>query len=260
MPDLRRCPQCGAPIAPDVSTDGLCSRCLLRLGLAAEDGNPSDAPAMATFAHAPCRILTLLGAGPAGRTYLAEQERPHRRLVAVTLIDITCTPDEAQKRIDGLLSRLLALDHPGLVPVFDGGITENRQAYLVSEYQPASSIVRYCERSGLAPAGRLLLFAAACDAVQHAHAAGLVHGHLAAANVLIAGRAPAVPRIGDFGVAFVAGKDVGVADDVEALRAVLAELLPRAEEPGFAGLLEDRGIQSAGQLADAARRLASGCA
>jgi serine/threonine-protein kinase len=224
MSDIRQCPECGSVLAADATADGLCPRCLLRLGLASDD-EAVGTPAEVLARQVRCRLLTLLGAGPHGPVYLAEQETPRFRLVVVKLIELDCEAEEARRRLDRILPSLLKLDHPGILPVLDGGAGD-RQVYLVSAYHPAASLLRHTSRSSLPVETRLQLLASVCDAVAHAHKAIEVHGHLVADNVLVPAREAASARVADFGCAALAGEPADVASDVSALRQLSTEVLP----------------------------------
>jgi serine/threonine protein kinase len=256
MTEPRRCPECHASLAPDLATAGLCSRCLLMLGLGfdrAPDATTAlPAPPRTTAAR---RILTLLGVGPHGRLYLAEQERP-RRLVAVKVFDrIVEVPGEAD-RVRALVEQLIALEHPAIVPVVDGGLTEDAHPYLVSEFLRGVTFDQYCRR--LRPSRRDLLsgLARVADAVQHAHDAGLAHGHLVGGNILAGAGHSSSLRVCDFGCAALAGERSSAAADVTALVSLMAEHAQGAGDDIRAATVG--GLQpTAGQLAAELRRLAA---
>jgi serine/threonine protein kinase len=254
MSDIRRCPECDSTLALDATADGLCPRCLLRLGLALGDdaaGTPAEA-----LGHLRCRLLTVLGAGPHGPVYLAEQETARGRLVVVKIIELDCDAAEARRRLDRGLPALLELDHPGIVPVLDGG-AGNRQAYFVSAYYPASSLLRHCDRAALPVETRLHLLASVCDTVAFAHEAGVVHGHLVADNVLVPGRDAAMPRVADFGCAALAGKSAEVAGDVSALRQLAMEVLSGEVCAAVVKMIDEKATQTAADLALVMQKAAS---
>lgn len=255
MSDTRRCPECDSVLAVDAAADGLCPRCLLRLGLAFDD-EALPTPAALLAKHVRCRLLTLLGAGPHGPVYLAEQETPRGRLVVVKIIELGCDAAEAQRRLDRILPSLLALDHPGILPVLDGGAGD-AQAYLVSAYHPAASLLRYCTRASLPVGTRLQLLASVCDAVAHAHSAGVVHGHLVADNILVPAGDAATARVADFGCAALASQPADVASDVSALRHLSMEILPAEVCAAVMKVIGEEAASTATDLARAMQEAAS---
>jgi serine/threonine protein kinase len=235
----------------------MCPRCLLRLGLGLE-GDEAPAPSSRPpRTDAPYRILTLLGSGPHGRVYLAEHEGLERRLVVVKFVEMRCDAEEGRRRMDRALGRVPRLAHPGVIPVLDAGMTDDGHAYIVSAYHPSTPVTRHCARAGLAQASRLELFALTCDAVQHAHDAGVVHGHLVANNILVPAKLSGVVRVADFGCAALAGEQVDVASDVNALGRLLMDMLPAGERPAVMAEIDQEVADTAAALARGARRIAS---
>jgi serine/threonine protein kinase len=256
MTEPRRCPECHAILAPDLATAGLCSRCLLMLGLGfdrAPDATTAlPAPPRTTAAR---RILTLLGMGPHGRLYLAEQERP-RRLLAVKVFDRVVEMRGEADRVRALVEQLIALEHPAIVPVVDGGLTEDAHPYLVSEFLRGVTFDQYCRR--LRPSRRDLLsgLARVADAVQHAHDAGLAHGHLVGGNILAGAGHSSSLGVCDFGCVALAGGRPTPAADV----AALVSLATQAAGPDcgdIRAVAGGRKAPTAAVLAVALRRLAA---
>jgi serine/threonine protein kinase len=187
--------------------------------------------------------------------YLAEQETARGRLVVVKIIELDCDATEAQRRLGRTLPSLLALDHPGILPVLDGG-AGNKQIYLVSAYHPAASLLRHCDRAALPVEARLHLLASVCDTVAFAHKAGVVHGHLVGDNVLVPARDTAMPRVADFGCTALTGEPADVASDVSALRQLSMKVLP-AEVCATVMQAIGEGAATAAGLAHAMREAAS---
>jgi serine/threonine-protein kinase len=91
------------------------------------------------------------------------------------------------------------LDHPSIVTLLDGGVTQGGQPYLVMRYVEGVPITRYADERAASLRDRLRLFAAVCDAVQFAHAHLVVHRDLKPSNILV--DAEGKPRLLDFGIA-----------------------------------------------------------
>ena len=95
------------------------------------------------------------------------------------------------------------LSHPNTVEVYDYGRTEDGTFYYVMEYLPGLSLAELVDRHGPLPAGRVIyLLRQACQALQEAHASGLIHRDLKPANIFAALRGGRydVTKLLDFGL------------------------------------------------------------
>ena len=148
------------------------------------------------------RTIRELGEGGMGLVYLAEQERPLRRLVALKLIRPGMDSRQIVARFNAERQALALMDHPNIAAVFDAGSTADGVPYFVMEFVDGVPITEYCDRARLSMRARLGLFIDVCTAVQHAHQKGVLHRDLKPSNVLVAGQdGRAVPKVIDFGTA-----------------------------------------------------------
>ncbi|MGQ0720947.1 MAG: protein kinase domain-containing protein [Candidatus Eiseniibacteriota bacterium] len=149
----------------------------------------------------PYRLLEILGEGGFGVVYLAEQERPIRRRVALKLIKPGMDTKQVIARFEAERQALALMDHPGIAQVHDAGETEAGRPYFVMEYVPGEPITTFCDRERLRIPERLELFLEVCDAIQHAHHKSVIHRDIKPSNVLVALRdgVPA-PKVIDFGI------------------------------------------------------------
>jgi eukaryotic-like serine/threonine-protein kinase len=150
----------------------------------------------------PYRIREQIGEGGFGVVFLAEQEWPVRRRVALKVIKPGMDTREVVARFDAERQALAMMDHSYIAKVHDAGATENGRPYFVMELVQGVPITEYCDQCNLKTVERLTLFVMVCQAVQHAHQKGVIHRDIKPTNVLVAiqdGR-PA-PKIIDFGVA-----------------------------------------------------------
>jgi WD40 repeat protein/serine/threonine protein kinase len=150
----------------------------------------------------PYKLLQLLGEGGMGSVYVAEQEEPVRRRVALKIIKAGMDSERIIARFEQERQALAIMDHPNIAKVLDAGTTESGRPYFVMELVKGIPITKYCDQEHLSPKERLDLFIPVCHAVQHAHQKGIIHRDLKPSNVLIAlydGKP--VPKVIDFGVA-----------------------------------------------------------
>ncbi len=148
------------------------------------------------------KILEPLGEGGFAVVYLAEQETPVRRRVALKIIKLGMDTQQVIARFEAERQALAMMNHPGVAKVFDAAITASGRSYFVMEHVPGEPITEYCDRHRLSTQQRLELFMNVCDAIQHAHQKGIVHCDLKPSNVLVMiADGQAVPKVIDFGVA-----------------------------------------------------------
>jgi serine/threonine protein kinase len=150
----------------------------------------------------PYVLQSLIGEGGMGSVYLALQEEPVRRQVALKIIKAGLTDRKAISRFEAERQALALMDHPNIAKVLDGGTTADHRPYFVMELVKGTPITTFCNEHRLTIDQRLALMVKVCRAVQHAHQKGIIHRDLKPSNVLIAvvDRRP-VPKVIDFGVA-----------------------------------------------------------
>ena len=148
------------------------------------------------------KLLELIGEGGFGTVWMAEQEEPVRRRVALKVIKPGMDTKQVLARFESERQALAMMDHPSIARVFDGGATDTGRPYFVMELVRGERITDYCDANKLPMRERLLLFIQVCQAVQHAHQKGIIHRDLKPSNVLVTevDGAP-VPKVIDFGVA-----------------------------------------------------------
>jgi non-specific serine/threonine protein kinase/serine/threonine-protein kinase len=148
------------------------------------------------------RLLERVGEGGMGEVYLAEQEKPIRRRVALKLIKAGMDTKQVIARFESERQALALMDHPSIAKVFDAGSTAEGRPYFVMEYVKGVPITAHCDRQRLTTRERLQLFLQACEGVQHAHQKGIIHRDIKPSNVLVQVQdGKRVPKIIDFGVA-----------------------------------------------------------
>jgi serine/threonine protein kinase/WD40 repeat protein len=150
----------------------------------------------------PYKLIEEIGEGGFGVVYMADQQAPVQRRVALKIIKPGMDSKEVLARFKAELQALALMDHANIARVLDAGATEAGRPYFVMELVRGVPITDYCDQHQLGVPERLNLFAQVCVAVQHAHQKGIIHRDLKPSNVLVTindGR-PA-PKVIDFGVA-----------------------------------------------------------
>ncbi|MBN2129790.1 MAG: protein kinase [Sedimentisphaerales bacterium] len=134
--------------------------------------------------------------------YMAEQEEPIRRKVALKIIKLGMDTRQVIARFEAERQALAMMDHPNIAKVFDAGATETGRPYFVMELVQGVSITEYCDQDNLSTKERLALFLQVCNAVQHAHQKGIIHRDIKPSNVMVAHHdGKSVPKVIDFGIA-----------------------------------------------------------
>jgi serine/threonine protein kinase/tetratricopeptide (TPR) repeat protein len=155
----------------------------------------------------PYRLLEKIGEGGFGVVWMAEQERPVRRKVALKVVKPGLDTGEVIARFEAERQALALMEHEGIAKVFDAGATASGRPYFVMELVHGVPITEFCDEHRLPTRERLALFAKVCLAVQHAHAKGVVHRDVKPSNVLVTLReGVAVPKVIDFGIAKATGQ------------------------------------------------------
>ncbi|HKQ60635.1 MAG TPA: tetratricopeptide repeat protein [Candidatus Polarisedimenticolaceae bacterium] len=148
------------------------------------------------------RILQKVGEGGMGEVYLAEQEKPVRRRVALKLIKWGMDTKGVVARFESERQALALMNHPSIARVFDAGATAEGRPYFAMEYVKGLPILEYCDSERVGIVDRLELFMQICEGVQHAHQKGVIHRDIKPSNILVTIQDDRrVPKIIDFGVA-----------------------------------------------------------
>jgi serine/threonine protein kinase len=153
-----------------------------RVATTATASPPSERPG-ATIG--PYKLLQVIGEGGFGVVYMAEQEQPVRRRVALKVIKLGMDTKQVIARFEAERQALAMMEHPNIARVLDAGATETGRPYFVMELVKGISITEYCDTNMLTTRERLDLFTEVCGAVQHAHQKGIVHRDIKPSNVLV---------------------------------------------------------------------------
>jgi serine/threonine protein kinase len=148
------------------------------------------------------KLLQQIGEGGMGVVYMAEQEQPVRRKVALKIIKPGMDSAQVIARFEAERQALAMMDHQNIARVLDAGTTDSGRPYFVMELVHGVPITKFCDDSQLTPRQRLELFIPVCQAIQHAHQKGIIHRDIKPSNVLVTMHDDKpVPKVIDFGVA-----------------------------------------------------------
>ncbi len=149
------------------------------------------------------KLLQQIGEGGCGIVFMAEQEEPVRRRVALKVIKPGMDSKSVITRFEAERQALALMDHPNIAKFFDAGATESGRPYFVMELVRGVKITEYCDQHSLTTEERLKLFVQVCKAVQHAHQKGVIHRDIKPSNILVTTTTEgmALPVVIDFGIA-----------------------------------------------------------
>lgn len=237
------CSSCGAD--ETVWRTSHCARCLL---LAADADDADAAISIGADEAPPCELLSIMGDSSRATTFLGEQTWPVRRLVALKLFKDARLSPSAPSRIPR---------HPNIAPVLETGLLGGRH-YMMTAYLAGGMLPTCYDRHRLGADARMVALVAIANALAVAHAKGVVHGRLTAANLLCEPHVPFAVQIVDFDAVSPAPSDDGAWDaliraDLAALVVVAGTLLrsPLAQVPAAVDLTTElRRVASARRAAD----------
>jgi len=148
------------------------------------------------------KLLQQIGEGGMGLVYMAEQDQPVRRSVALKVIKLGMDTRQVVARFEAERQALAMMNHPHIAKVFDAGATDSGRPYFVMELVRGIPITEYCDKNCLPTRQRLDLFVLVCQAVQHAHQKGVIHRDLKPSNILVTlNDGVPWPMVIDFGIA-----------------------------------------------------------
>jgi WD40 repeat protein/serine/threonine protein kinase len=148
------------------------------------------------------KLLQKIGEGGCGVVYMAEQEEPVRRRVALKVIKLGMDTKSVIARFEAERQALAMMDHPNIAKVLDAGATETGRPFFVMELVRGIRITDYCDENNLSTEQRLALFVQVCHAIQHAHQKGIIHRDIKPSNLLVTLHdSVPVPKVIDFGIA-----------------------------------------------------------
>lgn len=198
-------------------------------------------------------LIRQIGEGGFGVVFLAEQERPVRRRVALKVIKLGMDTSQVLARFEVERQALGMMDHPHIAKVLDAGVTESGRAFFVTELAPGVPVTIFCDREGLGVRQRLELFLLICHAISHAHQKGIIHRDIKPGNVLVEriDGGAAAPKVIDFGVARSTRASLlsaTICTEARQIVGTLEYMSPEQADPAGAGVDTRGDVYSLGAL------------
>jgi serine/threonine-protein kinase len=170
-----------------------------RMGRAAD----RDASIEAGTAVGDYRVVSPIASGGHGSVYLGERRRDgHRVAIKVLRLDLVGSAEMVARFLREARA-VGQIRSPGIVDVLDVGTLPDGRPFCVMELLGGRSLAALIrDRSPMPPGEAVALLAPVCQALEAAHAAGVVHRDVKASNVMVVSEAePRVVKLLDFGVA-----------------------------------------------------------
>ena len=152
-------------------------------------------------------LCAVLGTGGMATVWRARDEVLGREVAVKVLSPQYAADPGFLARFEREARHAARLSHPRLVTVFDSGVDETTP-FIVMELVAGRTLRQVLDETGMLPAGQAVGIAAAvCEALEVAHAAGLVHRDIKPANIALADGGEV--KVLDFGIARADGTDGG---------------------------------------------------
>ena len=195
-----------SPVVAGSASDGLAAT---HVGDAAHVGTATDSGIEVGMTLGSYQLMEQIGEGGFGLVFVAQQEKPVKRKVALKIIKPGMGSKEVLGRFAAERQALAMMDHPNIARIFDAGVTDDERPYFVMELVRGVPITEFCETHELSLRRKLELFQDVCAATHHAHQKGVIHRDLKPSNVLVTLHDDkAVVKVIDFGVAKAIGHDL----------------------------------------------------
>ncbi len=148
------------------------------------------------------RLIEPIGTGGMGTVWLAQQDEPVRRRVALKVTNNRFNSKKSNARFEAERQAIALMDHQNIAKILDAGTTSDGHPYFVMELVDGVPLNEYCDERNFDLNERLELMIPVCRAIQHAHQKGIIHRDLKHSNVLVTEYdGVPVPKVIDFGLA-----------------------------------------------------------
>jgi len=157
----------------------------------------------------PYRLMEQIGEGGFGLVFVAQQESPVRRKVALKVIKPGMGTRQILARFEAERQAVAMMDHPNIARVFDAGVAEDGRPYFAMELVRGVPITVFADAHRMTIQQRIELFCDVCFAVHHAHQKGVIHRDIKPSNVMVTVHDDRpVAKVIDFGVAKAIGQSL----------------------------------------------------
>ncbi|GAB3584413.1 serine/threonine-protein kinase [Calidifontibacter terrae] len=147
------------------------------------------------------RLLRSLGTGGMGEVWLAEHPRLPRRVALKILRTGSVDVPDAQQRFLREAETVARLDHPSVIDVVDRG-QDGGRLWIAMRFVEGEDLLARLRRAGpMSVADALRIARAVADAIDHAHANGVIHRDIKPANILLPTSGQPAAVVTDFGIA-----------------------------------------------------------
>ena len=164
-------------------------------------------------------ILRKIAEGGIGAVYLAEDTKMMNREVVVKVLLENWTKDEdVRRKFDHEKEALARLDHPGIVSILDAGILPEDKPYIVMPFIAGRTLRQVMDEQNKLPLNFCAdVIESFCEALETAHAAGILHRDIKPENIILTEQADRKIRVRliDFGIARVMNSQVSPITEVE---------------------------------------------
>ncbi|MCC6979196.1 MAG: protein kinase [Candidatus Melainabacteria bacterium] len=200
-PKMKICPKCGMERLPTTTicpADGTVLK-----NFSADPGSPLSSLSQNY------EFLSELGRGGMAVVYKARNLKSQEIVAIKKLLAATLT-ETAMLRFQQEAKAITSLRHPNIISVHEFGVADDGEPYMVMEYVEGSNLGELIrEKGSLTVEESMHRFIQLCDALQHAHAAGVLHRDLKPGNVMLSEKdgSFADARLVDFGIAKLMAKE-----------------------------------------------------
>ena len=148
----------------------------------------------------PFKLVRSIGQGGMGEVFLAQQEEPVKRRVALKIVN--CFSIQHSHRMVLEQQAMARLEHSYVAKLYDAGNTPAGLPFFAMEFVDGLSLIAFADEHQLSVRQRLELIAKVCEGVHHAHLRGIIHRDLKPSNIMVMAESEShTPKIIDFGIA-----------------------------------------------------------
>jgi tetratricopeptide (TPR) repeat protein/tRNA A-37 threonylcarbamoyl transferase component Bud32 len=156
------------------------------------------------------RIIRKLGAGGMGEVFLAEDTRLGRKVAIKMLSERLAGSYEARQRLINEARAAAALDHPNICAIYEVG-EDGEHVFIVMQYVEGERLAERIWKHPMPSDGVADIGIQVAQALQEAHAAGIIHRDIKPQNIIVTPRGQV--KVLDFGLAKVAKPEVAEGPD-----------------------------------------------